>query len=448
MSFLLIPNEVKSVEALVWIGISNENINVNTLSLRCNGVDLPLLQNWQTYVTESGKNSLIYQYLRIQDLQPHAKYFLELYSGNRTLTTARVRTLPNELPALNETPFTVLLASCFASARSESVSLGSTYLNLQRQQKTDIKILCGDQVYLDDPTFHYTVHTHSKSELEDKLLSNYLKTWSQNGMLAGYQQFLQNGANFFSTDDHEFWNNAPSWASLIRDTWSQKGRDNWFKIAASLLRIFQSNSSVTRFEIGNLSFFIADTRVNRDGNQQNFMSNADLNDLDNWVTTLPGVGVLAIGQPLFSEKAGFWGKFVDRNLSDYKQYEDLVRILSKTEHSILLLTGDVHYGRISRCQLKSGIFLYEIISSPTSLVDKKVGGKWDPAPTVFPAFSIPGVAQKPIETDFNYQFTDNHFLTLSFYRDGTKTRVIIKNVPVLGGGQSMISKPIADLILS
>ncbi len=71
-----------------------------------------------------------------------------------------------------------------------------------------------------------------------------------------------------------------------------------------------------------------------------------------------------------------------------------------------------------------------------------------PVLSYFPAFSIPGVAQRPVETDFNYQFTDNHFLTLSFYRDGTKTRVIIKNVPVLGGGQSMTPKPIADLILS
>lgn len=448
MSFLLVPNEVKSYEALVWIGISNENVNVNTISLRCNGMLFPLLQNWVTYDTQSNKNSLIYQYLRIQNLEPRTEYFLELYSADRLLTTARVRTLPNELPTLNEEPFTVLLASCFASARSESGSLGSTYLNLQRQQKTDIKILCGDQVYLDDPTFYFTVHTHSKSELEDKLLSNYLKTWTQNGTLTGYQQFLQNGANFFSTDDHEFWNNAPSWASLIRDSWSQTGRDNWMEIAASLLRMFQSNSSVTRFDIGTLSFFIADTRINRDAEQQDFMSAADINDLDNWVTNLRGVGVLVIGQPLFSEKAGFWGKFIDRNLSDYKQYEDLVRILSKTNHSILLLTGDVHYGRISSCQLKPGTYLYEIISSPTALVDKKVGGSWEPAPSVFPAFNIPGVVKKTIETDFNYQFTDNHFLTLSFYRDGAKTRVIIKNIKILGGGQTTTPIQIADLILS
>jgi hypothetical protein len=220
------------------------------------------------------------------------------------------------------------------------------------------------------------------------------------------------------------------------------------EIAASLLRIFQSSSSVTRFEIGTLSFFIADTRINRDAKQQDFMSAADINDLDNWVTNLRGVGVLVIGQPLFSEKAGFWGKFIDRNLSDYKQYENLVRILSKTDHSILLLTGDVHYGRISSCQLKPGIYLYEIISSPTALVDKKVGGSWDPAPSVFPAFNIPGVVKKMVETDFNYQFTDNHFLTLSFYSDGAKTRVIIKNIKITGGGQTTTPNQIADLILS
>lgn len=447
MPYLLIPNEVKNQEALVWLGIANEPIDSSQITLACNGQNIPL-QNWTRFTTRSNQNTIIYQYLRIPNLEPATGYLLELFLNNNLRATARLRTLPSDLPTLDESPFTVLLGSCFCSSRSESITLGSTYLNLQRQLKTDVKILCGDQVYLDDPTLHFTWHTHSAAELEDKLLSNYLRTWTQGGAVVGYQQFLQNGANFFSGDDHEFWNNAPNWATLIPDTWFQSGRDNWLDIAAALFRVFQSESAVSRFDVGTLSFFIADTRINRDADQMNFMSFNDLNELDRWITNLQGVGVLVIGQPLFSEKAGIKGKFADRSLPDYMQYAELVQILSKTNHSILLLTGDVHYGRIARCQIKPNIYLYEIISSPTALVNPAVGGKWFAAPGVFPAFQIPGVVQKTVENDFNYKFTKNHFLTLSFYRDGAKTRVIVKTVEISGSGQTPTPMTIADLILS
>jgi hypothetical protein len=448
MPYLLIPNEVKDREALVWVGIANQwQVDLTRIRLICNGQNVPLGQ-WETFETHSGNNILRHQYVRIPGLEPRREYFLELFLNDELQTSARVRALPTDLPALNEQPFTVLLGSCFCSSNSESVSLASTYLNLQRQQKTDLKILCGDQVYLDDPTDYFTLNTHTWAELEDLLLANYLRTWSQNNFFAGYQQFLQNGANFFSADDHEYWNNAPNWATLIRDTWSQEGRDAWMNTARSLFKIFQSNSSVTRFDVGTLSFFIADTRMNRDPDQHNFMSFEDLRALDDWVTNLRGVGALVIGQPLFTTKAGWRGKFFDRKLPDYAQYGDVVRVLAKSNHSILLLTGDVHYGRISHCEIKPGVSLYEIISSPTALVNPVVRGKWKEAPGTFPAFNIHGVVPSEIITDSRYQFTGNHFLTLSFYRDGLKTRVIIKTVEISGGGRMPAPVQIADLILS
>jgi hypothetical protein len=457
MSFLLIPNEVTSSEAVVWVCVVNENIDPNTLSIKYNGGQrISLNQDWVKYSTKSKRNFLFYQYLTIQNLQPGMEYFFELYSGNQTFSTGSFRTLPNYLPTVNEKPFTILLASCFSSSRAGSNALGTAYLKLREKEKIDLKILCGDQVYLDDPALYFLVNKHSFEDLEEILLANYVKTWTQGGANSpinsinpGYQYFLQNGANFFSSDDHEFWNNAPNRATLIRDSWSVKGRYNWMKIAKSLLEIFQSKHSKIAFDVGSLSFFVADTRVGRDADRMSFMSNADLSALENWVTNLKDVGVLVVGQPIFSDKAGFLkGNLGDWNLPDYAQYEDFVRILSKTEHSIIVLTGDVHFGRISFCQLKPGVFLYELISSPTALVDPKVGGSWKQAPDTFPAFSVPGVSSKPIVNNYDYKFTENHFLLLNFYRDGAKTKAVAKVCEIFAGGKNPIPIKIAEFNLA
>src|SRR5205809_7973197 len=106
------------------------------------------------------------------------------------------------------------------------------------------------------------------------------------------------------------------------------------------------------------------------------MLDSDLDRLDQWIRNLEGPGIFSLGQPIFAAQAGFFGRFADWNLPDFEQYADLVRVLASSRHSLVLLTGDVHYGRIASCLLPSGLELIEIISSPTALVDKSVGGKW------------------------------------------------------------------------
>jgi len=417
-----------------------------------NGGDV-VLGAWMSYTTQSGNNTLNYQYLDVQGLAERQDHILEMYSGNSLASKAQFRTLPIDLPSAVEDPLTVLLGSCFCSSRSESVSIGAAYLDLQRLYKTDLKILCGDQVYLDDPTLHFTLHTHTPADLEDRLFANYLRTWTQmggsvaGGFSTGNQSFLQGGANFFTSDDHEFWNNAPSWATLIRDTWSQQGRDTWRQIASSLLEVFQSRVTMTQFNVGNVSFFMADTRFNRDANRQRFMSDNDLAALRTWVSGLTGLGVLVVGQPIFDKKAGWTGALTDWGLPDYQQFNDLVPALAQTDHSILVLTGDVHFGRVAFCQLKDQVYLYEIISSPTALVNPAVGGKWKAAPDLFPADSISGTVSAGVSTDANFKFTANHFLTLSFSKDGADTQVIVRAVEIKGNGQPVSPVEIARLSL-
>jgi hypothetical protein len=453
MSFLLIPHEVTQNEAVIWLGIASEpGTDPALTALKIGGADLPL-GPWDSYTTRSGLNTIHYQYLLVGGIQSGSEYLLELFLGGQVVAQARVRTLPDVLEPLGGNPFTILLASCFCSSRSESISLGATYLNLQRLIRTDLKILCGDQVYLDDPALYFLWNTHSYEELEDLLFRNYIRTWTQMGWSeagtfeGGYQQMLQNGANFFSSDDHEFWNNAPNWASLVRDTWSRSGRDNWWDIANKLLRVFQTLNTRRVFKIGDLSFLILDTRVNRDEARNRLLSDEDLEALRTWVNGLDGLGVVVLGQPIFTEKSGWKGRFLDWSFPDYGQYEEIMRVLYRTEHSILVLSGDVHFGRIASIQIKDNVYLYEIIASPTALVDAKVGGAWVAAPERIPVSSIPGAISLEVTNNYDFQFTKNHFLTLSFYRDGVGTRVVTNVVEITGNGQSVVPIEIANFTL-
>lgn len=458
MSFLLIPNEVTSREAMIWVGVIGESVTPTTLVLRSGGKEIPLTKDWVRFTTQSGRNTLFYQYFKASDLQPGTDYIFELFYRSKVVSDCRVATLPEELPLVGDKPFTVLLASCFSANRPGSGAIGAYYMKLLEKENIGLKILCGDQVYLDSPALHFLFNKHSFEDLEEILLDHYVQTWTQgvrksqrarNNAAAGFSQFLQNGANFFTADDHEFWNNAPDAATLIRDSWSPTGRYNWMKIAKSLFEIFQSKKSHTIFSVGTLSFFIADTRVNRDANRMSFMSADDLAALADWVRNLKGAGVLVVGQPVFSSKAGYLkGTFGDWNLPDYAQYADFARILNGSEHSIAVLTGDVHYGRIACCQLRPGVEIYEIISSPTSLVDSRVGGKWQKASDKFPAFGIPGVVQKSVVNNFDYQFTANHFLLLNFYRDAGKTKIILKVCEIGTGGAFSAPTKVAEFHLS
>jgi hypothetical protein len=62
----------------------------------------------------------------------------------------------------------------------------------------------------------------------------------------------------------------------------------------------------------------------------------------------------------------------------------------------MVLSGDVHFGRVAECQLTNGAKLVEVISSPISLVSSLAGGGGDPAPeTLSP---VPGLPKLRIET--------------------------------------------------
>jgi len=447
LPYLLVPHSLlRPGQAVVWVGVVKESGNLPNLTLQSNAGMHPL-GPWKTLIGQSNGFRLDYQRVTIDTLQAGAPYRFLLMAHGQVLADCQLRTLPAQLPTLGEPEFIVLLASCFCSARDEGGTLGQTFTQLPGAERPNIKILSGDQVYLDDPATHFLWHTHTRAELEEEHFANYLRTWTQTGLAGGFQQVLKDGANYFSSDDHEFWNNAPSWASFVRDSWSAQGRANWMAAARSLYNAFQTEEAVTQFNVGTLSFFIADTRINRDEQRQQFMTSNDLAALKRWISNLQGLGVLVIGQPVLSDRAGWSGKLTDWNLPDYQQYQELVQALTQATRSIIILTGDVHYGRVASCQLRPDVELIEIISSPTALVNKLVGGKWNAAPKRFPAFDVPGAVQTGVRTDLNFTLTDNHFLTLGFSSVGTRTRVVVKAWPIARNGKSVNSIFVMERIL-
>jgi hypothetical protein len=427
MPYLLAPHEVSTNSARVWLAAADSPAPLEGSVLEY-GNDSRRLDaaGWHRWMSGDGQHVLHHRTLTLHNLTPATTYPLAWRIRDREEADGAVMTLPDRLPALDETPFTVLLGSCFCSRRHESAVAGSAYFHLPHGRRPVLKFLCGDQVYLDDPATYFLRHTHRAQELERLFFENYVRTWGQRDETSGFNQILKSGANYFSPDDHELWNNAPNRATLVRDTWTAGGRGAWKKAATELYRIFQTDQLLTSFAVGQLSFLVVDTRMERAPGSTTFLPPAEMDRVGHWVRALTGPGVLVIGQPVLEARGGWFSqRVIDRTLPDYEQYGDLVRHLASSQHSIVILTGDVHYGRLARCFVRADLELIEVVSSPMALVDDKVGGRWHAAPSFFPATSVPGapITRVLVRTDPDWNRADNHFVTLEFTGVGDSVRM-------------------------
>jgi hypothetical protein len=441
MSYLLVPLQVFSDNATVWVGVIDES--TDALSLHAGDQTLTLDGTWQRWETQPGGRSVAIQRIVVGGLQPRTRYELELRRDDRRVANGSVTTLPASLPVPGERPFTVMLGSCFYSRADAMGSVGNVYFHVPAALQPDVKFLCGDQVYLDAPWQHFLLHTHTEPELRAEFFETYLRGWSQHGDSMGFPELLKHGATYFSSDDHDLWNNAPNASVIARDTWSDGGRQRWLRTGSELFQTFQSPQLIDRFDVDPLSFLVLDTRMARTADLKQFMPPESLQAVSDWVDQLHGPGVLVVGQPIFAEHVGFKGRFTDWNLPNYAQYPDLVRALSRSTHSIVILTGDVHFGRVATCLLPSGIELIEVISSPLSLVDKAVGGSWKKAPDFFPAIDVPGVTHAPVTTE-TYAVTSNHFVTVEFSALGSGVSMAARAWPITETGTIERSSVVFD----
>jgi len=417
--------------ARLWIGVTDaDSMPPDILISLSNGMtSVAAAANWKA-VTAGGElnaaeSRTYFQIVEITGLTARSRLVAVANEARATLTT-----LPAALPRTGEPPFTVLLGSCYFGNNDRG--LATLMGSLLREVQPDMKVLCGDQLYLDFPSLVFGVLFNAKGKAR-LFLSKYLRNWGEPN---SYRSLLQESTTYFSSDDHEFWNNFPNAATIVAPTWTSGGRAEWKRVARPLFDDFQNDAPagppICRvFNVGSLSFMVADTRLDREEGSARFMQDSDLQRVEQWARGLTGPGVLVVGQPVFQDpQTGLFGgitkRFGDRNLPDYGQYPRLVQALLDAPHSVLVLTGDVHFPRVAQAIRpgQPGREIIEVIASPAALVaGSHASTKTTPAR--FPSKPIVPLPV-PVATMDSSRHTGDNLVTMGFTEAPGKIDVELK----------------------
>jgi hypothetical protein len=274
-----------------------------------------------------------------------------------------------------------------------------------------------------------------------EFFEKYRANWLPPDQGAGYSEVLRQGATYFTSDDHELWNNAPNKTPVVVKTWFGPWRQEWYDVASELYDRFQARSRIQGFAVGRLSFLVADLRLDRTADRSRLQRDADHQRVIDWIDGLPGPGVLVLGQPILAAEAGLKGHVADWGLPDYRQYGPLVAAIQRSRHDVVVLTGDVHFGRIAGAPLPSGFQLYEVIASPFALVSPLLPQEWGAPPGRFPERQLPGTIGSPVWFRDDFRVAVDHFATVAFQDAGGRLLMRVTAWPIPQLGQALVAGP-------
>ena len=280
------------------------------------------------------------------------------------LRSASIRTLPERLPLYKSRakPFTIALGSCYWPDQ-DGGRVGTVYRGLYEHPRDphdspDLTFLTGDQVYLD---VGFDLRSGVPREVRRRIAQDYARHWQ------GLSDVLTRGATYMLPDDHEWYNGFPDPDPKNPYLWAlqdPKVRKAWEETARQGIENVQQCPVVEVMEFtGDLSICFADLRSFRKPKLGGIMQTKDLNRVIDWAKKLEAPGVLVSPQPLIVTTNPH-----EANLLDYtRDYCRLLAALGSTGHDIVVMSGDVHYGRVVNVKLGTkGATLYEVVSSPLS----------------------------------------------------------------------------------
>jgi len=433
--YTLVVHEVTNKSAKIWLGALIPSLakphNWRLILKDAQGNKIRTLNRTDGWIRPFNKLSKrFYQIVNLSSLEAGKHYSVDFEARSekkyRVLETAFFSTLPNRIPNNNQKPFTVGVGSCFYT-KHDGGRVGQAYQALyeHKQLSPDIKFLTGDQVYADIGLGWYPLN---ETDVQDRIADDYAESWEL------LRSLLRRGGSWMIPDDHEYWNNYPYLEGfnpyLVTLDLNKKFRQNWEKAAKMGVDIIQQNKTLRFFDIGkDLSFCVADLRTERHDN--GFLSDVNFQKLCTWAANLQMPGVLVIPQPLIANK----GDDVDFSLPYWKQqYDELIRQLANNNHDVVVLTGDVHYGRVAEVKLgNSQSRLIEVITSPMSNLSELNGYAASGPVTknrAFPLKPIMGVPKNKIhyrrtvsteskwwDLRFPKRRTTEHFMTLGFQKN-------------------------------
>lgn len=394
-TYQLHPKQFSANHIEVWIGVwSHERPtgNVKLVALK-NGADVftysfglgSLEKRGRPVVTAEGMiPPCWHKVLTFPQREPDTEYTFELRINNTVVAEAAASTLPMRLSENPKRPFTVFLGSCYYAPNDGAGEVGLAFQRLRvdpkyKYTRPTVKFLVGDQVYLDAPVQRWILGpglSDRGREIRSAFTARYWYSWSKLDRMLSYD------AAYHLADDHEFWNDFPRHNAPWMLGWI--GGTYYTRKAREFYDAFQASPGTAEFSVGeDLSFFVADTRRHQSKNSERFMYETEFLQLLAWVRDLRSPGILVLSQPLFvkptsdfvfggAEPTNVTLPDMDHGLPWFKQYKRLAHALMEAGSDIVILSGDVHFGRVARAIIGNADFphqIIEIISSPMAYLD-------------------------------------------------------------------------------
>lgn len=296
-----------------------------------------------------------------------------LRAASSSTVRVRVRTLETDPDEV-----TFVVSSCYYGYFKKDAGYLTSLLAARANRGAVFKLLIGDNLYLDVAPDQRSF-AHGYKETVHRYLHYFWRS--------GYADVLSELPTLTTWDDHEFWNNYPEeqvWLSRSKN-WPQKLRDGYIKAGDECLDLFQAQLNPApvappgrsyRFNVGKLSFFMADVRSGRTAGSGRRMFRGAAQDelaaLETWARTLCAPGVLVVGQPLWMGD-GDWKDYNPPSFED--EYARIWQAIASAPFQIVIVSGDVHHSRLLEIGFNGGT-TYEFVTSPACSIPTIASTLW------------------------------------------------------------------------